>query len=55
MSALSFDMVSSTRTIKHAMTWENWKMRILLFFVVLLVIYFIMILICGGFTLSGCF
>lgn len=55
MSALSLDMVSSTRTIKHAMTWENWKMRICIFGVVLLVVYFIMIMVCGGVTLSGCF
>lgn len=55
MSALSLDMVGSTRTIKRAMIWENWKMRICIFFTVLLVIYFIMIMVCGGVTLSGCF
>jgi hypothetical protein len=30
-------------------------MRIIIFFVVLGVIYVVMVLVCGGVTLSGCF
>lgn len=55
MASLSLDMNNSTKTIKRAMTWENWKMRIIVGLVVLLVVYIVMIMICGGVTLSGCF
>jgi hypothetical protein len=55
MSALSIDMVGTTRTIKHHMMWENWKMRIAIFFAVLFVAYIVMAIVCGGLTLSGCF
>jgi hypothetical protein len=37
------------------MIWRNWKFRILIAVVILVVIYFVMVIVCGGFSLSGCF
>lgn len=37
------------------MMWKNHKWKIIIGLVVLLVIYFILVACCGGFTLSKCF
>lgn len=37
------------------MMWKNYKMKALLALVIVLVIYIILILGCGGFALQGCF
>lgn len=55
MSALSLDMRSSTKSIKNEMTWQNWKMRIIIGLIIIGVAYFVMAIVCGGVTLSGCF
>lgn len=55
MSSLSLDMKSTSRTIKNEMLWRNWKFTLLIILVVIAVIYLILVIACGGFSLSGCF
>ena len=55
MASLSLEMKNSSKTIRNQMAWKNWKMKILIALVIMGVIYFILVLSCGGFTLSGCF
>lgn len=55
MASLSLEMKNSSRTIRNDMVWKNWKMRILIALVVMGLVYFLLVLTCGGFTLSGCF
>ena len=55
MSALSLDMRNTAKTVKQEMFWRNWKMKIMIGLCVILTIYIIMVIVCGGFTLSGCF
>jgi hypothetical protein len=55
MAALSLDFKSSARTVRNQMAFENWKWKIILGLIILVAIYLLMVIICGGFTLSGCF
>jgi len=55
MNVLSLEMKHSSRTIRNEMMFQNWKMRIILGLVIAGVIYFILVLGCGGFLLGGCF
>jgi hypothetical protein len=48
-------MKETSRTIKHEMICRNWKYRILLALVIVLGLYFVLVIFCGGFSLSGCF
>lgn len=54
MSSLSLDLSASAKVIKREMVCRNWKWRILTVLVVLIVIYFVLVIACGGFSLSGC-
>jgi hypothetical protein len=55
MSSLSLDMRNSSKTIKNEMTWRNWKTTIMIALVAALAIYILFVLVCGSFSLSGCF
>lgn len=55
MSALSLDLSSTARVVRNEMICRNWKWRILLIVGGILVVYFIMVIVCGNFNLSNCF
>jgi vesicle-associated membrane protein 7 len=55
MASLSLDLSSSAKTVKHEMIWRNWKATLLIVLAVILAVYILMVIFCGGFTLSGCF
>ena len=55
MVALSLDFKDNAKTLKRNMMWKNYKLYIIIGIVLILVVYFAMVIFCGGFTLSGCF
>ena len=55
MAALSLDMKDASKSIKSEMYWRNWKFKVLMVVLVIVLIYVVLAMFCGGFTLSGCF
>lgn len=49
MVKTAFDYKSNSRVIRNDMIFENWKMKICIGCAIMGVIYFILILSCGGF------
>eukprot|EP01083_Nonionella_stella_P086679 240942_1 len=50
----AFRFKKRSRRLKNAMWWKNLKMGLLLVFIVLIVIYFILSLACGGLSIPNC-
>ena len=54
MQQAAFKFEKSAKKLKHAMWWKNFKMYIILFLVIALVIFFISGAACGGLSFPNC-
>lgn len=54
LNQTAFKFKKQSTQLKRAMWWKNVKIMIILAFVVLVIVYFIVALACGGFALQSC-